>query len=103
MGHPRLVVVTGATGQQGGAVIRALLARGHRARALVRAPGSPAADSLRKAGAEVVAGNLEESASLDRALAGADALFGVTTPFEGVEAEARKGMVLVDAARRAGI
>jgi uncharacterized protein YbjT (DUF2867 family) len=50
-----------------------------------------------------VAGNLEDPASLDRALAGAEALFGVTTPFEGVAAEAHKGMALVDAARRAGL
>jgi uncharacterized protein YbjT (DUF2867 family) len=52
---------------------------------------------------ELVPGNLEDPASLDRALAGAEALFGVTTPFEGVTAEAHKGMALVDAARRAGI
>jgi uncharacterized protein YbjT (DUF2867 family) len=103
MRQPRLVVVTGATGQQGGAVSRALLARGHRVRALVRAPDSPAAEALQQAGVELVAGNLEEPASLDRALAGADALFGVTTPFEGIAAEAHKGVALVEAARRAGI
>lgn len=103
MSQPRLVMVTGATGQQGGAVTRALRARGHRVRALVRAKGSPAAESLQVLGAELVAGNLEEPASLDRALAGADAVFGVTTPFEGVAAESHKGVALVDAARRAGI
>jgi uncharacterized protein YbjT (DUF2867 family) len=52
---------------------------------------------------EIAAGNLEDPASLDRALAGADALFGVTTPFEGIAAETHKGVALVDAARRAGI
>lgn len=103
MSQPRLVAVTGATGQQGGAVTRALLARGHRVRALVRDPGAPAAKSLRRAGVELVTGNLEDQDSLDRALAGVDALFGVTTPFEGIAAEADKGMALVDAARRAGI
>jgi uncharacterized protein YbjT (DUF2867 family) len=54
-------------------------------------------------GVEIVAGNLEDPASLDPALVGADALFGVTTPFEGSEAEAHKGVALVDAAHRAGI
>lgn len=103
MRQPQLTVVTGATGQQGGAVARALLARGHRVRALVRTPSSPAAVALRRAGVEVVAGNLEDPASLDRALKGADALFGVTTPFEGIAEEADKGMALVDAARRAGL
>jgi uncharacterized protein YbjT (DUF2867 family) len=98
-----LVVVTGATGQQGGAVTRALLARGHRVRALVRTPASLAAESLRSAGVEIAVGNLEDPASLDPALVGADALFGVTTPFEGLDAETHKGVALVDAARRAGI
>jgi uncharacterized protein YbjT (DUF2867 family) len=103
MRPPRLVVVIGATGQQGGAVTRALMAGGHQVRALVRTPGAQAAGSLRSRGVEIVAGNLEDPASLDQALAGAEALFGVTTPFEGVTAEAHKGMALVDAARRAGI
>ena len=103
MRQPRQVVVTGATGQQGGAVTRALLARGIRVRALVRAPETPAAERLRRSGVELVVGRLEEPASLDRALVGADALFALTTPFEGVAAEAEKGIALVDAARRAGI
>jgi uncharacterized protein YbjT (DUF2867 family) len=103
MGQRRPVVVTGATGQQGGAVARALLAKGHPVRALVRAPASPAAIALQREGVELAVGNLEEPASLDRALAGADALFGVTTPFDGIAAEADKGIALVEAARRAGI
>lgn len=103
MSHPRQVVVTGATGQQGGAVARALLARSIPVRALVRAPESPAAVQLRRLGVELVVGRFEEPTSLDRALAGADALFAVTTPFEGVAAEAQKGIALVDAARRAGL
>jgi uncharacterized protein YbjT (DUF2867 family) len=52
---------------------------------------------------ELAVGNLEDPASLDRALAGADALFGVTTPFEGISAEADKGIALVEAARRANL
>src|SRR5512140_474013 len=103
MSPPRLVVVTGATGKQGGAVTRALLARGHRVRALVRAPHSQGAEALQKAGVELAPGNLEDPASLDRAFQGADALLGVTTPFEEIEQETHKGMALVDAARRAGI
>jgi uncharacterized protein YbjT (DUF2867 family) len=103
MSQPRVVVVVGATGQQGGAVTRALLARGHRVRALVRAPDSQAARMLQRAGVELVAGNQEDPPSLDRAFEGAEALFGVTTPFEGVAAETDKGLALVDAARRARI
>ena len=97
------VLVVGATGQQGGAVARCLLERGHRVRALVRAPEAPAARELERLGARLVPGNLEDPASLARALAGVDAVFGVTTPFEGVAVEATKGMALVDAAREAGV
>jgi len=103
MGQALRVVVTGATGQQGAAVTRALLAHGHPVRALVRATASPAALALQRAGVELAVGNLEDPASLDRALAGADALFGVTTPFECLSAEADKGIALVEAARRANL
>jgi len=54
------VVVTGATGQQGGAVTRALLAQGHPVRALVRATASPAALALQRAGVELALGNPRE-------------------------------------------
>ncbi|MEQ1502289.1 MAG: NmrA family NAD(P)-binding protein, partial [Myxococcota bacterium] len=50
----RSVLVTGATGKQGGAVARGLIARGHRVRALSRNPTSPAASALTGAGIEVV-------------------------------------------------
>ena len=52
---------------------------------------------------ELALGNLEDPASLDRALAGADALFAVTTPFEGLAAEADKGIALVEAVRSANL
>src|SRR6476469_8217570 len=50
-----LIVVTGATGKQGGATARELLAKGHRVRAMTRKPDSPAAWEIAKLGAEVVA------------------------------------------------
>ncbi|MDY7232650.1 NmrA/HSCARG family protein [Hyalangium rubrum] len=103
MRQPRQVVVLGATGQQGGAVARALRDRGIPVRALVRTPEAPAAERLRSWGVEVWAGSWEDPASLDRVLAGADALFGITTPFEGIAAEVRHGIAWVEAARRAGI
>ncbi|MCY1016990.1 NmrA/HSCARG family protein [Pyxidicoccus sp. MSG2] len=99
MSVPRKVLVTGATGQQGGAVARCLLERGHRVRALVRFPEAPAARELERLGAVLVPGRFEDFASLVRATAGVDAVFGVTTPFDGIAAEAMKGLALVDAAR----
>ncbi len=66
-----LIVVTGATGLQGGATARELLAKGHQVRALTCKPDSPRARELAKLGAEAVAGDLEAAASRERALAGA--------------------------------
>jgi uncharacterized protein YbjT (DUF2867 family) len=98
------VLVTGATGKQGGAVARRLLARGHRVRALTRKTDSPGAKALTKAGAEVVAGNLEERASLDAALPGMDAIFSMSTGYEaGLQAETRQGITTADAAKAAGV
>jgi uncharacterized protein YbjT (DUF2867 family) len=97
-------LVTGATGQQGGAVARILLDRGHHVRALTRRPDAPAAVSLRKAGAEVVPGDLGDGASVERAAKGIDAAFLVATPFEkGVETETRFGVTALDAFRTAGV
>ncbi len=93
------VAVTGATGAQGGATARALLAAGHQVRALTRQPDSPAADALRSLGAEVRRADFDDRPSLEAALTGADSLFAVTTPFgTDTAAEVRQGKALVDAA-----
>ncbi|MEU2059476.1 NmrA family NAD(P)-binding protein [Streptomyces sp. NPDC013455] len=93
------IAVTGATGTQGGATARALLAAGHRVRALTRRPDAPAAAALRALGAEVRHADFDDRPSLDAALAGADALFAVTTPFgTDTDTEVRQGAALVDAA-----
>ncbi|MGW8364223.1 NmrA/HSCARG family protein [Streptomyces wedmorensis] len=95
------VAVTGATGAQGGATARSLLAAGHRVRALTRRPDSPAADTLRALGAGVRFADFDDRSSLDTALAGADSLFAVTAIEAGGEAEVRQGTALVDAAAAA--
>jgi uncharacterized protein YbjT (DUF2867 family) len=71
------ILVTGATGHQGGAVARALLARGHKVRAMTRKPDGEAARALAGQGAEVVRGDLDDAGSLEKALAGA---WGVRRP-----------------------
>jgi uncharacterized protein YbjT (DUF2867 family) len=97
------VLVTGATGKQGGAVARRLLERGHKVRAFTRKVDSPAATALAGLGAELVTGSLEDRASLDRAAGGVDAVFAMSTPFEaGMEAETRQGVTVADAAKAAG-
>ncbi|MFF0433324.1 NmrA family NAD(P)-binding protein [Streptomyces sp. NPDC004327] len=102
------VAVTGATGAQGGATARALLAAGPHAgihvRALTRDPAAPAARALLALGAELRRADFDDRASLDDALAGADALFAVTTPFgTDTATETRQGAALVDAAAAAGV
>src|SRR4051794_7055646 len=98
------VVVTGATGKQGGAVARNLLERGHRVRAVTRKPDSAKARELASAGASVVEASLEDTAALTRALEGATSLFAMATPFEaGTEAETRQGVSAANAARAAGV
>ena len=99
-----LIVVTGATGHQGGATARELLAKGHKVRAMTRKPESPAAKELAKLGAEVVKGDLDDSASLERALAGAWGTYAVQNTWEaGVEREEQQGLRFADVARKAGI
>jgi len=68
------VLVAGATGRLGGPLADRLLDRGHRVRALTRDPGSAAADRLRRSGAHIVAGDLDDPSGLRRAAAGADAV-----------------------------
>ncbi|WP_237080152.1 NmrA family NAD(P)-binding protein [Myxococcus xanthus] len=71
MSRHQTVLVTAATGRQGGATARALLAEGSTSvRVLVRNPEVPNARAL-AAGAEVVVGDLDDLASLRAACAGA--------------------------------
>ena len=99
-----LIVVTGATGNQGGATARELLARRHQVRAMTRTPDSPAARELARLGAEVVAGDLDDAASLERALAGAWGVFAVQNTWEaGVEREEEQGKRIAEVARGQGV
>jgi uncharacterized protein YbjT (DUF2867 family) len=98
------VLVSGATGQQGGALARMLLNKGHSVRAFVRRPASPEARELEHLGAELAEGNFEEPSTIEDAAKGMDAVFVVATPFEaGTEVETRHGIAAADAARAAGV
>ncbi|WP_201188588.1 NmrA family NAD(P)-binding protein [Pseudomonas fluorescens] len=99
-----LILVTGATGAQGGAVARQLLSADFQVRFLTRNPQSPAAQALIAGGAEAVAGDLEDAASLDAAVNGASGVFSVQVPdASGTDAERRHGFALVQAAKAAGV
>jgi len=98
------VVVTGATGKQGGAVVKILLARGHEVRAVTRDTASAKAGELSKAGVTLVRASFEDTAALTKVLEGATSFFAMTTPFEvGTQAEMRQGISAVDAAKAAGV
>src|SRR6185436_11886840 len=102
MSQKLVVVVTGATGKQGGAAVKSLLERGHEVRAVTRNPDSAKAKELAKAGVAVLQASLEDTAALTKALEGATSLFAMTTPFEeGTQAETRQGMSAADAAKAA--
>jgi uncharacterized protein YbjT (DUF2867 family) len=101
--RPLTVLVTGATGNQGGAVARRLLGRGHEVRALSRFGDSPAARELERLGAEVWAGDFDDRDSLERAAAGAAAVFAMVPYEAGVEVEARQASNLFAAARAVGV
>ncbi len=102
--HQMTILVTGATGRQGGALARTLLKRGHKVRAFTRKPSSPAAKELKRLGAELIAGSFDDRRSLEKAVTLADAVFAVTTPYEaGPEAEKRQGIAVGIAAWTAGV
>lgn len=101
-----VILVTGATGKQGGAVAKHLLNDSWKVRALVRDPGKDKAQELGKQGVELVQGDLFDRASLDGALKGVYGVFSVQNfwlPDVGFEGEISQGKLLADAAKDAGV
>lgn len=105
----QIILVTGATGNQGGATARHLLSDGWRVRALVRNPSSEAARALAQAGVEVLFGDLDNAGSVESALQNVDRVFSVQrTEFPGqsgftVDDEIRQGTLLADLAKSLGV
>jgi uncharacterized protein YbjT (DUF2867 family) len=85
MPEKKIIAVIGATGAQGGGLVRAILADrngGFAIRAITRNPGSEKARVLRSAGAEVIAADADDVATLRRAFAGAYGAFCLTNYWE---------------------
>ena len=98
------VLVIGATGNQGGSVVKSLLPKGYHIRTLTRKPDSSAAKRLTEQGVEVVKGDFSDSDSLLKAASGMDTVYAMTTPFEaGPEAETQQGISIVDAVKKANV
>ncbi len=104
MADNRIILITGITGQQGGAVARELLARGYRVKGMTRKPDSEKAHEFRKLGAEIIQGDLDDPASLKQALQGAWGVFAIQNTWEaGVEKEEEQGKRIARIAKEAGV
>lgn len=100
----KIILVTGATGRQGGSVAQRLLSRGWTLRALARDPNKPASQDLAQKGVELIQGDLDNRDSLDRAVDGVYGVYSVQNSWEcGVDKEIEQGMSIADAAHEAGV
>ena len=98
------ILVTGATGQQGGTLAKLLLQKNHKVYALVRNIQSPAAQELKNEGANLVNGDLNNLDSLEQAVNGVDSIFLMGTPLEdGIEGETRRGKMMADIAKEKNV
>ena len=104
MPSSKKILITGATGQQGGAVAAALAGSGFELQGMTRKPDSPAAAALKQKGVTIIQGDLDNAASLTKALAGAWGVFAVQNTWEaGVEKEEEQGKRIATLAREAGV
>jgi uncharacterized protein YbjT (DUF2867 family) len=104
MGPSEKILITGATGQQGGTLAKLLLQKNHKVYALVRNIQSPAAQELKKIGANLVKGDLNNLDSLEQAVNDADSIFLMGTPREdGIEGETRRGKMMADIAKEKNV
>jgi uncharacterized protein YbjT (DUF2867 family) len=102
--NQRTILVTGATGQQGGSLARLLFQKKHKVYALTRNAQSSSAQDLRNRGANIVKGDLDDSDSLEHAIKDVESVFLMGTPFEdGTGGEIRRGKLMTDIAKKNGI
>jgi uncharacterized protein YbjT (DUF2867 family) len=104
----KIIAVVGATGSQGGGLVRAILSDpngGFAARAITRDPSKDKSKALAVEGAEVVAANIDDVESLKKAFAGAYGVYGVTNFWEHFSGEKEKAQAknIADAAKAAGV
>lgn len=98
-----MILVTGATGQCGGGLVRELRSKGTEVRALTRGRSREAVERLRQAGAEVFVGDLLAPETLNGIFAGVEQGFLVTTPQHGFDEEVAAGINCIAAAEEQGL
>ncbi|CAD6442183.1 3f8367d9-64e3-4ab1-ae21-f3ffc836c92d [Sclerotinia trifoliorum] len=110
MSDKKLIVVFGATGNQGGSVVEQILSdskfeQSWAIRAITRDVNKPSAKALEAQGVEVVAADLDAPSTLKAAVKGAYAVFAVTNFWETCdpEVEKKQGFAIADAAKDAGV
>ncbi len=100
----RTMLVTGATGRQGGAVVRHMLPKGWKLRALTRNPKSHEAQMLARQGVELIQGDLEDAASVARAAVGVYGVYSVQDFWAvGAKREVQQGKNVADAGKKAAV
>lgn len=104
MAESLFVLVTGATGRQGGVLARTLLKQGHRVRAFTRNEDGRQALELKQLGAEIYKGDFEDRHSIERGMKDVTAVFAMGTSFEkGLEAEVLHGKNIAETAKKVGV
>ena len=103
MSDNKIILVTGATGKQGGAAARSLVQQGFKVKALTRHPDSKQASALKDLNIAVVQGDLDDDATLRAQLQNAYGVFSVQTFERGIKREIRQGIDLATLAAASGI
>ena len=109
--NDKIVLVIGASGNQGSAVVRALLRKGWRVRGLTRNLDKQEVQVLQNSGVEMVIGNMDNLTSLEEAMKGVYGVFSIQSLFkpgigwmgDGFAGEVRQGKAVADAAKKMGI
>ena len=96
MSSSKTIFVTGATGNQGGAVVKSLLDKGFKVKALTRNSSSRAATGLQSIAAEVVQGDLNDTNSYKKFLQDVQGVFSVQAFINGTQKEIEQGIKLAD-------
>ncbi|MEP6948653.1 MAG: NmrA/HSCARG family protein [Ginsengibacter sp.] len=103
MQNSKTIFVTGATGNQGGAVARSLSNNGFKVKALTRNPSSLAAQNLKKLPVEIVHGDLNNTGTYREYIKDVDGIFGVLTNENGIDKEIKQGIDLANLAKEHGV
>jgi uncharacterized protein YbjT (DUF2867 family) len=99
----KTVFVTGATGNQGGAVTKNLLNNGFKVKALTRDPSSIKTQKLKHPDVEIIKGDLNDIESYRNYLSDVDAVFSVQSSEDGIHVEIKQGKGLADMSKKFGV